>query len=503
MTENLDHLTAPDTPLAIIGLGYVGLPLAVEFGRHRPVVGFDINAGRIAELQAGHDSTREVTPEALAAARQLRITHDLEALRACRIFIVTVPTPVDEYKRPDLTPLLKASATVGQVLKPGDLVIYESTVYPGCTEDDCAPVLERVSGLKYLSSPSPQPSPARGEGAGSASPPSPLTGEGAGSASSSLPSLLAGEGVGSPTAAPSSLPSPLAGEGPGERGKETKGFHLGYSPERINPGDHDHRLTTIKKVTSGSSPAIAAIVDALYRQIITAGTHPASSIRVAEAAKVIENTQRDLNIALMNELALIFGRLGIDTLEVLEAAGSKWNFLPFRPGLVGGHCIGVDPYYLTHKAIAIGYHPEVILAGRRINDRMGAHVAETVVKLMLGHGIGVCNSRILVLGLAFKENCPDLRNTRVIDIIDALRDYSIAVDCFDPWVNRAEAKHEYGIDCLPALPTPDSYDAVILAVAHRDFVTLGAPTLRALGKARSILYDVKSILPAAAVDGRL
>jgi UDP-N-acetyl-D-galactosamine dehydrogenase len=454
MTENLAHLTAPDTPLAIIGLGYVGLPLAVEFGQHRPVVGFDINAGRIAELQAGHDGTREVTPAALAAARQLRITHDLEALRACRIFIVTVPTPVDEYKRPDLTPLLKASATVGQVLKPGDLVIYESTVYPGCTEDDCAPVLERVSGLKYLSSPSPQS-------------------------------------------------SPRAGEGLGERGHEPQVFHLGYSPERINPGDHDHRLTTIKKVTSGSSPEIAAIVDALYRQIIVAGTHPASSIRVAEAAKVIENTQRDLNIALMNELALIFGRLGIDTLEVLEAAGSKWNFLPFRPGLVGGHCIGVDPYYLTHKAIAIGYHPEVILAGRRINDRMGAHVAETVVKLMLGHGIGVCNSRILVLGLSFKENCPDLRNTRVIDIIDALRDYSIAVDCFDPWVDRAEAKHEYGIDCLPALPAPGGYDAVILAVAHRDFTEMGAEALRALGKVKSILYDVKSILPAAAVDGRL
>ncbi|HSO80081.1 MAG TPA: nucleotide sugar dehydrogenase, partial [Chromatiaceae bacterium] len=321
------------------------------------------------------------------------------------------------------------------------------------------------SGLRYFSSPSPQPSPARGEGA--------------------------------------HLPSPRAGEGPGERGLQPKIFHLGYSPERINPGDPHHRLTTINKVTSGSSPEVATIVDALYRQIITAGTHPASSIRVAEAAKVIENTQRDLNIALMNELALIFGRLGIDTLEVLEAAGSKWNFLPFRPGLVGGHCIGVDPYYLTHKAIAIGYHPEVILAGRRINDRMGAHVAETVVKLMLGHGIGVCNSRILVLGLAFKENCPDLRNTRVIDIIDALRDYSIAVDCFDPWVDRAEAKHEYGIDCLPALPAPGSYDAVILAVAHRDFIALGAPALRALGKARSILYDVKSILPAAAVDGRL
>ena len=457
MTENLAHLTAPDTPIAIIGLGYVGLPLAVEFGKHRPVVGFDINAGRIAELQAGHDGTREVTPAALAAARQLRITHDLEALRACRIFIVTVPTPVDEYKRPDLTPLLKASATVGQVLKPGDLVIYESTVYPGCTEDDCAPVLEQHSGLAYLS--------ARHSG------------------------REVGTQAMDVTLQASQTPEP--------------GFHLGYSPERINPGDHDHRLTTIKKVTSGSSPEIAAIVDALYRQIIVAGTHPASSIRVAEAAKVIENTQRDLNIALMNELALIFGRLGIDTLEVLEAAGSKWNFLPFRPGLVGGHCIGVDPYYLTHKAIAIGYHPEVILAGRRINDRMGAHVAETVVKLMLGHGIGVCNSRILVLGLAFKENCPDLRNTRVIDIIDALRDYSIAVDCFDPWVDRAEAKHEYGIDCLPALPTLGNYDAIILAVAHREFIALGAPALRALGKAQSILYDVKSILPAAQVDGRL
>ena len=303
---DLSHLSAPDAPLAIIGLGYVGLPLAVEFGQHRPVIGFDIKPERIAELQAGRDSTRETTPAELAAARHLTVTRDPAALRPCRIFIVTVPTPVDEYKRPDLTPLLKASATVGQVLKPGDLVIYESTVYPGCTEEDCAPVLEKMSGLRYFASPSPQPSPTRGEGA-------------------------------------------------------INRFHLGYSPERINPGDPHHRLTTIKKVTSGSSPEIAAIVDALYRQIITAGTHRASSIRVAEAAKVIENTQRDLNIALMNELALILGKLGIDTLEVLEAAGSKWNFLPFRPGLVGGHCIGVDPYYLTHKAIALGYHPEVIV----------------------------------------------------------------------------------------------------------------------------------------------
>ncbi len=481
---DLSHLTAPDAPLAIIGLGYVGLPLAVEFGQHRPVIGFDIKPERIAELQAGRDSTRETTPAELAAARHLTVTNDLEALRPCRIFIVTVPTPVDAYKRPDLTPLLKASATVGQVLKPGDLVIYESTVYPGCTEEDCAPVLEKWSGLAYL-------------------------------------------------------PSPLVGEGPGERGV----FHLGYSPERINPGDPHHRLTTIKKVTSGSSPEIAAIVDALYRQIITAGTHRASSIRVAEAAKVIENTQRDLNIALMNELALIFGKLGIDTLEVLEAAGSKWNFLPFRPGLVGGHCIGVDPYYLTHKAIAIGYHPEVILAGRRINDRMGAHVAETVVKLMLQSGIGVCNSRVLILGLAFKENCPDLRNTRVVDIIDALREYSIRVDVYDPWIDRAEAQHEYGLHCLaklprvvPPLPSPPPpggrgqdgtpprqpdhpsplagegpgergstgpYDALILAVAHREFIAMGAAGLRALGKPKSVLYDVKAVLPADQVDGRL
>jgi UDP-N-acetyl-D-galactosamine dehydrogenase len=515
---DLSHLTAPDAPLAIIGLGYVGLPLAVEFGQQRPVIGFDIKPERIAELQAGRDSTRETTPAELAAARHLTVTSDPAALRPCRIFIVTVPTPVDEYKRPDLTPLLKASATVGQVLKPGDLVIYESTVYPGCTEEDCAPVLEKWSGLRYFASPSPQPSPTRGEGA---LPLASAKGEGA------LPA---------PQPPPdANLPSPLVGEGPGERGV----FHLGYSPERINPGDPHHRLTTIKKVTSGSSPEVAAIVDALYRQIITAGTHRASSIRVAEAAKVIENTQRDLNIALMNELALIFGKLGIDTLEVLEAAGSKWNFLPFRPGLVGGHCIGVDPYYLTHKAIAIGHHPEVILAGRRINDRMGAHVAETVVKLMLQSGIGVCHSRVLILGLAFKENCPDLRNTRVVDIIDALREYSIRVDVYDPWIDRAEAKHEYGLHCLaelprvaPPLPNPPPpggrgqeaavpsqtrgqeaapgergsagpYDALILAVAHREFIEMGAAGLRALGKPKSVLYDVKAVLPADQVDGRL
>jgi len=428
------HLADPTTPIAIIGLGYVGLPLAVEFGKQRPVIGFDIHQARVAELQAGHDSTRETTPADLAAAHQLQYTSEPEALRACRIYIVTVPTPVDDAKRPDLTPLIKASETVGQALKPGDLVIFESTVYPGCTEEDCAPVLERHSGLTYA-----------------------------------------------------------AGE-----------FHLGYSPERINPGDQEHRLTTIKKVTSGSSPEIAAIVDALYRQIITAGTHQASSIRVAEAAKVIENTQRDLNIALMNELAVLFDKLGIDTLEVLEAAGSKWNFLPFRPGLVGGHCIGVDPYYLTHKAVSIGYNPEVILAGRRINDRMGAHVAERVVKLMLKTGIDLSHSSVLVLGLTFKENCPDLRNTRVVDIISALMDYNLSVDGYDPWVDRTEAHDELGIDCLKELPAAGTYGAIILAVAHREFIDLGANAIRALGvPGASILYDVKSALTANQVDARL
>ena len=434
------HLTDPTAPIAIIGLGYVGLPLAVEFGKQRPVIGFDINPARITELQAGHDSTRETTPEDLAAAHQLQYSSDPEALRACRIFIVTVPTPVDDAKRPDLTPLLKASETVGQVLRPGDLVIYESTVYPGCTEEDCAPILERTSGLTYANN--------------------------------------------NPKQAPTNH-YPLT----------TNHFHLGYSPERINPGDHEHRLTTIKKVTSGSSPEIAAIVDALYRQIITAGTHLASSIRVAEAAKVIENTQRDLNIALMNELAVLFDKLGIDTLEVLEAAGSKWNFLPFRPGLVGGHCIGVDPYYLTHKAVTIGYHPEVILAGRRINDRMGAHVAERVVKLMLNQGIDLSHSRVLVLGLAFKENCPDLRNTRVVDIIQALQDDNLSVDVDDPWVDRTEAQQALGIDSLPELPATGIDGAIILAVAHREFIDLGANAIRALGVPNaSILYDVKSAL---------
>ncbi len=479
------HLTDPRTPIAIIGLGYVGLPLAVEFAKHRPVIGFDINQARIAELRAGRDGTLEVTPEDLAAARHLTCTSDLGALCPCRIFIVTVPTPVDDYKRPDLTPLIKASETVGKVLKPGDLVIYESTVYPGCTEEDCVPVLARGSGLTYIHAdrrtraPETRPNPDRRASAPAEAVP-------VGRISDSV--------IRHPTAEATHEPPPPP---------DHNGFYCGYSPERINPGDREHRLTTIKKVTSGSTPEIAAIVDALYNEIITAGTHPASSIRVAEAAKVIENTQRDLNIALMNELALIFNKLGIDTLEVLEAAGSKWNFLPFRPGLVGGHCIGVDPYYLTHKAVAIGYHPEVILAGRRINDRMGAHVAETVVKLMLQTGIGVCNSRVLVLGLAFKENCPDLRNTRVIDIIQALREYNIAVDCYDSWIDRAEAKHEYGIDCLAEPPAEGAYDAVILAVAHRDFIETGATGIRRWAKPKSILYDVKSVLSVDAVDGRL
>ncbi|MCF8002811.1 MAG: Vi polysaccharide biosynthesis UDP-N-acetylglucosamine C-6 dehydrogenase TviB [Chromatiaceae bacterium] len=431
MDPTYAYLTDPSTPIAIIGLGYVGLPLAVEFGKQRPVIGFDINPGRVAELQAGTDSTRETTPEDLAEAQQLQYTSDPEALRACRVFIVTVPTPIDAYKRPDLNPLLKASASVGQALKPGDLVIYESTVYPGCTEEDCVPVLEHHSGLTY-----------------------------------------------------------------------NRDFFCGYSPERINPGDKAHRLTTIKKVTAGSTPAIAEQVDALYRAIITAGTHKAESIAVAEAAKVIENTQRDLNIALINELAIIFNRLNIDTQAVLEAAGSKWNFLPFRPGLVGGHCIGVDPYYLTHKAQAIGYHPEIILAGRRLNDAMGAYVVGQLIKAMTRRRIPIGDSRLLVLGLTFKENCPDLRNTRVVDIIDELKDYQCQVDVHDPWASAKEARDEYGIE-LTAQPAQGAYDAVIVAVAHDQFKALGQQGLRAFGKAEHVLYDLKYVLPADGADVRL
>ncbi len=424
---NLDHST-----IAVVGLGYVGLPLAVEFGRIRPVIGFDINAARIAELRSGRDHTRECSPEELARAGQLRFESDPGALKAAEVFIVTVPTPVDGAKRPDMTPLVRASETVGRALKTGDVVIYESTVYPGATEEVCVPVLERISGLVY-----------------------------------------------------------------------NRDFYCGYSPERINPGDKQHRLPTIRKVTSGSTPEVADAVDRLYAGIVTAGTHRASSIRVAEAAKVIENTQRDVNIALMNELSLIFHRLGIDTLEVLEAAGTKWNFLPFRPGLVGGHCIGVDPYYLTHKAQEVGYHPEVILAGRRINDNMARHVADETVKLMLRKGIPVLGSRILVLGLAFKENCPDVRNTKVVDIVRTLAGYNARVDVYDPWADPAEARAEYGIDCLEKLPAQGNYAAIVLAVGHREFAALGAQGIRALGEPDAVVYDVKGLLPFGAADGRL
>jgi UDP-N-acetyl-D-glucosamine/UDP-N-acetyl-D-galactosamine dehydrogenase len=421
-----------DKTIAIIGLGYVGLPLAVEFGKVRPVIGFDINPGRIAELQSGMDHTLECSTVELQQATQLRYICNPQDLNKAQVFIVTVPTPVGTANRPDLTPLVKASTTVGHALKRGDLVIYESTVYPGATEEVCVPVLEQTSGLKF-----------------------------------------------------------------------NQDFFCGYSPERINPGDKEHRLPNIKKVTSGSTPEVAEQVDQLYKQIITAGTHKASSIPVAEAAKVIENTQRDLNIALMNELSLIFLKLGIDTLEVLQAAGTKWNFLPFRPGLVGGHCIGVDPYYLTHKAQEVGYHPEVILAGRRINDGMAKHVADETVKLMLKKGIAVLNSRILLLGLTFKENCPDLRNTKVVDIVKHLQAYHTLVDVYDPWINVAEAQQEYGLACLQQAPLPGQYQAIIVAVGHQQFVALGAAGIKAWGQPNAVIYDVKAILPAGSADGRL
>ena len=419
--------------IAVIGLGYVGLPLAVEFGKKRSVVGFDINQKRIDELRAGNDFTLETTSEELHEAKFLSYTTKLDDLRDCNCFIVTVPTPIDEHKRPDLTPLIKASESVGKVLKKGDIVIYESTVYPGATEEDCVPVLEKFSGLKF-----------------------------------------------------------------------NQDFFCGYSPERINPGDKEHRVTTIKKVTSGSTPEIADKVDALYNEIITAGTHKASSIKVAEAAKVIENTQRDLNIALINELALIFNKMGIDTESVLLAAGSKWNFLPFRPGLVGGHCIGVDPYYLTHKAQQIGYHPEIILAGRRLNDSMGAYVVSQLVKAMMKRQIQVDGARILVMGLTFKENCPDLRNTRVVDIVTELKEYNCQVDVYDPWISAAEAEHEYGITPINAIPSGEGcYDGIIMAVAHHQFKEMGEKAIRALGKKAHVLYDLKYILPADATDLRL
>lgn len=419
-------------PIAVIGLGYVGLPLAVEFGKQRDVLGFDIDAARIAELQSGQDHTLECSPAELNSAGHLRFSAHADDLRRCRVYIVTVPTPVDSANRPDMSPLLRASETVGRVLKRGDVVVYESTVYPGATEEVCVPVLEQHSGLRFNSD-----------------------------------------------------------------------FYCGYSPERINPGDKEHRLPLIKKVTSGSTPDAATAVDALYAQIITAGTHKASSIRVAEAAKVIENTQRDLNIALMNELSLIFHKLGIDTHEVLQAAGTKWNFLPFRPGLVGGHCIGVDPYYLTHKAQQVGYHPEVILAGRRINDGMGAHVADETVKLMLRKGIPMLNARVLVLGLTFKENCPDVRNTKVIDIVRTLQTYHLQVDVYDPWIDLAEAAQEYGLSCLAEPPAAGQYAAVVLAVGHRQFAEAGAAAIKAYGCPGAVLYDVKGLLPFGDADARL
>ncbi len=425
-------MTLSNTRIALIGLGYVGLPLAVEFGKRYPTVGFDIRAARVEELRRGHDSTLEVEPDLLAQATQLDFTHQLADIAQCTVYIVTVPTPIDAAKRPDLTPLVKASEAIGSILKRGDTVIYESTVYPGCTEEVCVPILERVSGLRF-----------------------------------------------------------------------NVDFCVGYSPERINPGDKAHRVTNILKVTSGSTPATADFVDALYASIITAGTHKAPTIKVAEAAKVIENTQRDLNIALVNDLAILFNKLGIDTLDVLEAAGTKWNFLPFRPGLVGGHCISVDPYYLTHKAQEVGHHPQVILAGRRTNDGMGAYVADQVIKLMVRKGINPVNARILILGLAFKENCPDLRNTRVVDIVAALQGYNARVDVHDPWVDPAEARHEYGLTPI-AKPEQGRYDAVVLAVGHDQFRQLGGQGVRAFGKAEAnVVYDVKYVLPRDAVDGRL
>ena len=417
--------------IGVIGLGYVGLPLAVEFGRRFDVVGFDVKAARIDELKRGKDSTLEVSRGELTSAKRLNFTMDLADLKRCRVFIVTVPTPIDEHKRPDLTPLEKASATVGKVLKKGDVVIYESTVYPGCTEEVCVPILERESGLTF-----------------------------------------------------------------------NENFFAGYSPERINPGDKQHRLPTIRKITSGSTPEVAEFVDKLYASIITAGTHRASSIKVAEAAKVIENTQRDVNIALINELALIFNRLGIDTEQVLNAAGTKWNFLPFRPGLVGGHCIGVDPYYLTHKAQEIGYHPEMILAGRRLNDNMAIYVAGEVVKLMTRQRIHVNGARALVLGLTFKENCPDIRNSKVVDVVRELEKYGAEVDVFDPWANAAECKHEYGIRPVRTLKR-NSYDVAVVAVAHKEFRELGAAGVRRMCRKNHVLYDIKHVFPAAEVDGRL
>ncbi|MFA0441922.1 Vi polysaccharide biosynthesis UDP-N-acetylglucosamine C-6 dehydrogenase TviB [Vibrio sp. 10N.222.51.C12] len=423
-------LSLEDVRVGIIGLGYVGLPLAVEFGKKMPTIGFDINQGRVAELDNGVDATLECSSEELKQAIQLTYSAEVNDLTQCNVYIVTVPTPIDQHKQPDLTPLIKASEMLGKIVSKDDIIIYESTVYPGATEEACLPVVECVSGLTF-----------------------------------------------------------------------NKDFFAGYSPERINPGDKEHRVTNILKVTSGSNDEVAEFVDQLYKTIITAGTHKASSIKVAEAAKVIENTQRDVNIALINELSIIFGRLGIDTLEVLEAAGTKWNFLPFRPGLVGGHCIGVDPYYLTHKAQTVGYHPEMILAGRRLNDGMGKHVVAELVKKMLKQRIHVEGANVLVMGLAFKENCPDLRNTKVVDIVSELKEYNINVDIVDPWCSNEEAQHEYGLTLTQ--PKPNHYDAIIMAVGHNEFKEMGTAEIRALGKEFHVLYDLKYVLDKSDVDMRL
>ena len=421
-----------DKTIAVIGLGYVGLPLAAEFGKKRSVVGFDVRKTRIEELRAGRDSTRETDTQELRAAKHLRYTSSIDDLKDCGVFIVAVPTPIDKANRPDLSLLERASETVGKAMQRGAIVVYESTVYPGCTRQNCVPVLERNSGLTF-----------------------------------------------------------------------NKDFFIGYSPERVNPGDKAHRLSTITKVTSGSTPQTADAVDALYASIIEAGTHKASSIEVAEAAKVIENTQRDLNIALMNELAIIFHKLNLDTNEILAAASTKWNFLPFKPGLVGGHCIGVDPYYLTHCAQEIGYHPEVILAGRRINDGMGPHVADRIARLMMKRRFPVVGSRVLVMGLAFKENCPDLRNSKVIDVIGELKDYNADVDVFDPWVDAEEARQEFGLELMKDEPGQGLYDAIVMAVGHREFIEMGARRIRAFGKRSAVFFDVKGLFDKSQSDGRL
>ncbi|MGK0516702.1 MAG: UDP-N-acetyl-D-galactosamine dehydrogenase [Gammaproteobacteria bacterium] len=426
MTRDLN-----DVKIAVIGLGYVGLPLAVEFGKKYQTLGFDINQARISELNNGTDSTLEVSDEELAETTKLSYSCTPDDLKNSNVYIVTVPTPIDQHKQPDLTPLLKASKMLGKVISKNDIIIYESTVYPGATEEACIPVVEKASGLVF-----------------------------------------------------------------------NKDFYAGYSPERINPGDKEHRVTNILKVTSGSTPEIATIIDNLYRSIIIAGTYKASSIKVAEAAKVIENTQRDVNIALINELSIIFNKLNIDTLEVLEAAGTKWNFLPFRPGLVGGHCIGVDPYYLTHKAQSVGYHPEMILAGRRLNDGMGAYVVSQLVKNMLHKRIQVEGAKVLIMGLTFKENCPDLRNTKIVDIVSELKEYNMNVDITDPWCSSEQAEHEYNLS-LTEKPEAGHYDAIILAVAHNQFKCLGVDEIRKLGKQHHVLYDLKYILPKESVDMRL